>query len=138
MFNVQCSTFDVRCSTFDVRHSMFDVHVQCSTFNVRCSFFSGVHFFQSIPGKNNLALMGLRPALFRHSWLDQSLPRTRSGESMFIGTRRRKGRRKETKCLRRPSADQHGPRVRHSGPGSSPGWRIRDRGDGRGGGTRTP
>lgn len=32
----------------------------------------------------------MRPAFGRHSGLDQRLPRTRSGESRFIGTRRRK------------------------------------------------
>jgi hypothetical protein len=32
--------------------------VQCSMLDVRCSMFD-VHFFQSIPGKNNLALMGV-------------------------------------------------------------------------------
>jgi hypothetical protein len=91
----------------------------------------------------------------RHSALDHNLPRSavrpfsviprltitcpdpRSGpipsflrkqESMFIGTRRRKGCRKETKYLRPPSADQNGPRVKPGvtgeeggmDPGSSP------------------
>jgi hypothetical protein len=46
-------------SPFDVRRSMFNV--RCSMFNVRRSTFN-VHFFQSIPGKNNLALMGASPS----------------------------------------------------------------------------
>jgi hypothetical protein len=36
----------------------------------------------------------------------------RKQESMFSGTRRRKNFRKEPDYLRRPSADQHGPRVK--------------------------
>ena len=31
---------------------------------------------------------------------------------MFIGTRQRKTTRKGVKCLRRPSADQNGPRIK--------------------------
>ena len=41
-------SFNIRCRTLDVGRSMFDVH----PFSVRCSF------FQFLPHKNNLALMG--------------------------------------------------------------------------------
>jgi hypothetical protein len=93
---------------------------------------------------NNLALMGhgprvrddgsetgvtgtertrIRPAPFRHSELfpsflrKQSLPWTRSGESMFIGTRRRKNFRKRRNVSGDLQPVQHGPRVFARGDG---------------------